>query len=71
MKNWIAPLLLCTALSPWAWAAAPNENLLKTTEMEKTPFLETLKGLVSIESGSRDREGLDQISDLIFPTCPI
>jgi len=66
MKNWIAPLLLFTALSPWAWAAAPNENLLKTIEMEKTPFLETLKGLVSIESGSRDREGLDQISDLIF-----
>jgi glutamate carboxypeptidase len=39
---------------------------LKTIELEKAPFLETLKSLVSIESGSRDREGLDQISALIF-----
>jgi glutamate carboxypeptidase len=32
---------------------------------QKAPFLDTLKELVSIESGSRDREGLDRISDLI------
>jgi len=44
----------------------PNTALLSFIEKEKTPYLETLKGLVSIESGSRDREGLDQISALIF-----
>lgn len=44
----------------------PNTALLSLIEKEKTPYLETLKGLVSIESGSRDREGLDQISALIF-----
>ncbi len=65
MKLWIVILTLCTSLSPWAHAA-PNEGLLKTIELEKAPFLETLKSLVSIESGSRDREGLDQISALIF-----
>ncbi len=46
--------------------AEPNTALLSFIEKEKTPYLETLKGLVSIESGSRDREGLDQISALIF-----
>jgi glutamate carboxypeptidase len=32
---------------------------------EKAPLLDTLKDLVSIESGSGDREGLDKISELI------
>src|SRR5207302_4848481 len=32
---------------------------------EKAPLLDTLKRLVSIESGSGDREGLDKISALI------
>jgi glutamate carboxypeptidase len=32
---------------------------------EKAPYLETLKDLVQIESGSGDREGLDKISSLI------
>jgi glutamate carboxypeptidase len=35
-------------------------------EKEQKPFLNTLKELVSIESGSRDREGLDKISQVIF-----
>ena len=35
-------------------------------EKEQKPFLTSLKDLVSIESGSRDREGLDKISQLIF-----
>jgi len=65
MKNWIVIFSICTTLSPWA-LGAPNEALLNTIEKEKTPFLETLKSLVSIESGSRDREGLDQISALIY-----
>ena len=32
---------------------------------EKAPFLHTLQELVSIESGSGDREGLDKLSALI------
>ena len=45
--------------------AAPQEPIFGVVEKEQTPFLGTLKELVSIESGSRDREGLDQISLLI------
>jgi glutamate carboxypeptidase len=45
--------------------AAPLEPIFGVVEKEQTPFLGTLKELVSIESGSRDREGLDKISLLI------
>jgi glutamate carboxypeptidase len=55
--------VLCTSL---ACSAAPQEPLFSMTSREQHPFLSTLKDLVSIESGSRDREGLDQISQLIF-----
>ena len=34
-------------------------------EKETAAFLQTLKELVAIESGSRDREGLDQLSTRI------
>jgi glutamate carboxypeptidase len=45
--------------------AAPQEPTASLAAKEKAPFLETLKDLVSIESGSGDREGLDKISALI------
>src|SRR5712692_8444579 len=45
--------------------AAPVEPLYGLAQKEKGPFLDTLKELVSIESGSKDREGLDRISTLI------
>jgi glutamate carboxypeptidase len=45
--------------------AAPVEPLYGLAQKEKRPFLETVKELVSIESGSGDREGLDRISALI------
>jgi glutamate carboxypeptidase len=45
--------------------AAPQEPTGSLAAKEKAPFLETLKDLVSIESGSGDREGLDKISALI------
>ena len=55
-----------------AWAAlaapaagAPLEPVLALAGKEKTPLLETLKDLVSIESGSGDRDGLDKIAKLI------
>ncbi len=45
-----------------AASAAPLEPVHSLAAREKAPLLETLKGLVSIESGSGDREGLDRIS---------
>ncbi len=46
--------------------AAPQEPIYSVVEKEQKPFLSTLKELVSIESGSRDRDGLDKLSKLIF-----
>ena len=46
-------------------SAAPLEPVMSLATKEKAPLLDTLKDLVSIESGSGDREGLDKISDLI------
>jgi glutamate carboxypeptidase len=45
--------------------AAPVEPVQSLAAQEKAPLLATLKDLVSIESGSEDREGLDKISALI------
>ena len=58
---------LCTVIVYSSAAiAAPQEPIFSVVEKEQKPFLTTLKDLVSIESGSRDREGLDKISQLIF-----
>ena len=46
-------------------SAAPAEPVMSLAAREKAPLLDTLKDLVSIESGSGDREGLDKISELI------
>jgi glutamate carboxypeptidase len=45
--------------------AAPDQRIASLAAKEKPALLETLKQLVSIESGSRDLEGLDKISNLI------
>ena len=59
----LVALIACMA-APIAHAA-PDATVLAEAVQQKAPFLDTLKDLVSIESGSRDREGLDRISDLI------
>jgi glutamate carboxypeptidase len=41
------------------------EPVLARVRQERAPFIETLRELVSIESGSRDIEGLNRISDVI------
>jgi glutamate carboxypeptidase len=46
-------------------SAAPLEPVHSLAAREKAPLLDTLKDLVSIESGSGDRQGLDRIADLI------
>src|SRR6188474_2378866 len=55
---------LCAALALNV-SAAPLEPVMSLATKEKAPLLDTLKDLVSIESGSGDREGLDKISELI------
>jgi glutamate carboxypeptidase len=56
-----------TAVLGWASpsAAAPDPQIAALSAKEKDPLLATLKELVSIESGSRDLEGLDRIANLI------
>src|SRR5712692_819376 len=58
----ICALLLCVAASAFA---QPLEPVLAQARANKDPLLGTLKGLVSIESGSRDSEGLDKLANLI------
>lgn len=45
--------------------AAPDERLAALAAKEKPALLETLKEFVSIESGSRDLEGLDKMANLV------
>ena len=42
--------------------SATTQPVGSLAEKETAAFLETLKGLVAIESGSRDRDGLDRLS---------
>jgi len=59
-----ASVALCATLALNV-LAAPHEPVMSLAAKEKAPLLDTLKDLVSIESGSGDREGLDKISELI------
>jgi glutamate carboxypeptidase len=45
--------------------AAPVEPAWSLAQKEKPAVVETLRELVSIESASRDREGLDRIADVV------
>jgi len=68
----VSPLVrrLCTAAFlatalPGLAAAQPVEPVLALAKKERQPLLDTLKELVSIETGSRDLEGLDRAAKLI------
>ncbi len=54
--------LLCTASV--SWAASPQE-IKKIAESQKQSYLDTLKTLVNIESGSKDIDGLNQIAKVV------
>jgi glutamate carboxypeptidase len=56
-------LLLGTWLS--TAAAATTDNVLARAKQERPALLDTLRELVSIESGSSDIEGLDRIREVI------
>jgi len=59
----------CVAALTPAWAQTPTDPgkaRVQSMAQSQTPaLLETLKSLVSIESGSRDLEGLEKISQMI------
>jgi glutamate carboxypeptidase len=59
-----AVFLLLTGAGTNAWGQA-REPLLSLAKKEKPALLETLKALVSIESGSRDDEGLAKLAGVI------
>ncbi|MGE5095192.1 MAG: M20/M25/M40 family metallo-hydrolase [Betaproteobacteria bacterium] len=63
LRSILAAALLAPAAA--ALAAEPVEPVLAEARQNTQPLLDTLKDLVSIESGSDDREGLDRLSDLI------
>jgi glutamate carboxypeptidase len=56
--------LLLTGVGSHAWGQA-REPVLSLAKKEKSALLETLKALVSIESGSRDDEGLAKLAGVI------
>src|SRR3712207_1738481 len=62
----LASTILTAALvSPEHVLAQAQEPVLAAAKREKAPLLDTLRDLVSIESGSRDLEGLARLADLI------
>jgi len=57
--------VILSALIPvWAFAQTP-EAVLTRVQQEKQPYLDTLRELVSIESGSTDIKGLNLIAEVI------
>ena len=73
----LALAVYLTAIASHAFAQ-PAEPVFSLAKKEKSALLETLKALVSIETGSRDFEGLSKLADLIakrleehrrLPTC--
>src|SRR2546429_7953854 len=54
-------VILAAALATAA-QAAPQEPVWALAQKEKTAVIETLRELVNIESGSRDKEGLDRLA---------
>ena len=61
----LAPVLILCLAAAFDVYAAPVEPIPSLAAQEKAPLLDTLKELVSIESGSGDREGLDKLAALI------
>jgi glutamate carboxypeptidase len=57
--------LLFAAALPAPLLAQPVEPVLAQARASKAPFLDTVRDLVEIESGSRDLEGLDRLAGLI------
>lgn len=69
VTKWLLAASCCAAALSPAWAQTPSDPVkarVQSMAQAQTPaLLDTLKNLVSIESGSRDLEGLEKISQLI------
>ncbi|MFL4991777.1 MAG: M20/M25/M40 family metallo-hydrolase [Microvirga sp.] len=71
LKRWLfvaalaSTIVTAALVSPKHALAQAQEPVLAAAKREKAPLLDTLKDLVSIESGSRDLEGLARLADLI------
>jgi glutamate carboxypeptidase len=71
LKPWLfvaalaSTIVTAALVSPKHALAQAQEPVLAAAKREKAPLLDTLKDLVSIESGSRDLEGLARLADLI------
>ena len=65
LRRFSLGILIACALCAGMAVAAPLEPVFGLARQEQKTYLETLKRLVEIESGSRDREGLDAISQVI------
>jgi glutamate carboxypeptidase len=58
-------LILAALLAPAIALAQPLSPVLERARAEKAPLLETLRELTSIESGSRDYEGLEKVGAVV------
>ena len=63
-KTWLAAMLLVVAATLPSHAQL-DQQVLAQAQKQQEPLLKTMEELVSIESGSRDIEGLDRIAKLI------
>lgn len=62
---WLTAAALLAGLQAPAVQAQPVAPIHTLATAEKAPFLDTLRDLVSIESGSKDTQGLAQLATLI------
>lgn len=70
LKRWSQSVLCHTAMplllsASFAVQAQTTADVLAAAAVQKPALITTLEQLVSIESGSGDREGLDQLAELI------
>ena len=56
---------LALATATLAAQAAPQADIHELAQKQQQPYLDTLKDLVHIESGSKDMEGTKQIADYV------
>jgi len=64
-KRLLFPAMLCLLSQPGGLYAQSSAEVLAAASAQKAAMITTLEDLVSIESGSGDREGLDRIAELI------
>ncbi|HEX2544072.1 MAG TPA: M20/M25/M40 family metallo-hydrolase [Ramlibacter sp.] len=61
----VAAALATFLMAAPSFAQSPDAAVQRAAAAQKQPLLDTLKELVSIETGSRDIEGLNRASDLV------